>query len=183
MNGEKDALRSSFLRLRRSIPPDKKDLMDRKIGSRVLQSDAYQTAQTVFCYVSLPNEVDTRAIFADAWRRGKQIAAPRCCEQGRMDFFTVTSWDDLAAGMRGILEPKESCPLCLPQPDDLCILPCLAADERGFRLGYGGGYYDRYLSAHPVRTLGLCYASFVVSTLPTEPFDVPIQMRISDKEV
>ena len=183
VNAQKDALRKVYLRKRRSLPPQEKQAMDEAIARRVLQSEAYLAAKTLFCYVSLPHEIDTRAILADAWRRGKRVAVPRCGEKGQMDFFAVSSADDLSAGKYGIQEPNDGCALCVPDPADLCIVPCLAADERGFRLGYGGGYYDRWLSVHPVRTLGLCCGCCMTQTLPTEPFDIPIQILVSDKEV
>lgn len=157
--------------------------MDAAITAQVLQIDAYLTAGTVFCYVSLPHEIDTTPILTDAWARKKRVAVPRCREKGEMDFCLIESLDDLTLGSFGIAEPKDSCPLCVPVRTDVCIVPCLAADLRGCRLGYGGGYYDRYLTAHPVQTVGLCYHGCITETLPTDPFDVPLQILISDKEV
>lgn len=183
MNADKDALRKAYLRLRRSMPPQEKTGMDAAITARVLQNEAYLAAETVFCYVSLPHEVDTRAILSDAMRRGKRVAVPRCRKNGQMDFYVIDSIGDLSPGMRGIPEPKESCPVCMPKAEDLCIVPCLAADERGCRLGYGGGYYDRYLARYSMRTLGLCYSSCLLHALPSETFDISMQMIVFDKEV
>ncbi len=183
MNAEKDALRKSVLLYRKALPPQEKAALDAAIAARVLRSGAYLTAKTVFCYVSLPHEIDTRPILEDAWRRGKRVAVPRCRANGQMAFYAVDSFGDLSPGMLGISEPKEDRPLCLPQQSDLCIVPCLAASESGDRLGYGGGYYDRYLSGCSVRTVGLCYASCVTRAMPTEPFDVPLQMIVTEKEV
>ncbi len=183
MNAQKDALRKKYLQYTLSLSPQDKSRMDASITARVLQSESYLSAQTVFCYVSLPHEADTRAILADAWRRGKHVAVPRCRGNGQMDFYTVSSEDDLSPGSFGIPEPKDGCAILFPQDGDLCIVPCLAADERGFRLGYGGGYYDRYLSLHPMRTIGLCYSACLTHALPCEPFDVMIQTCISEKEV
>ncbi len=157
--------------------------MDASITARVLQDETYLSAKTVFCYVSLPHEIDTRAILADAWRRGKRVAVPRCRKNGQMDFYSVSSPDDLSTGSFGIPEPKDGCTLCMPRDGDLCIVPCLAMDARGIRLGYGGGYYDRYFSLHSMRTIGLCYGACVTDALPAEPFDVTIQTCISEKEV
>ena len=182
ISAQKDALRRHYMQVRRALDAQKKAEADALIASRVLKSAAYRMANTVLCYVSLPHEIDTHAILADAWSCGKCVAVPRCRENGQMDFFAVSSPDDLAPGMRGISEPKDDCLLCVPQSGDLCIVPCLAMDARGYRLGYGGGYYDRYLYRYPVRTVGLCYAVCLTQTLPTGHYDVPIQLLISEKE-
>lgn len=180
MSADKSALRKAFLLRRKQFLPQEKAEMDAAITAKVLQSDAYRTAQTVFCYVSVQYEVDTRAILADAWKRGKRVAVPRCRKNGHMDFYAVSSADELSPGMRGIPEPDEMCPLLYPQPSDVCIVPCLALDDRGFRLGYGGGYYDRYLAQYSMRTIGLCYAACRTTILPSESFDVPIQILVSE---
>ena len=172
VSAEKGLLRKEFLRLRSSLLPQEKAALDASIASRVLQNDAYLSADTVLCYISLPDEIDTRPILVDAWERGKRVAVPRCEKGGKMDFYEISSYADLEGGMYGILEPTESCALVLPKSDDLCIVPCLAVDDRRSRLGYGGGYYDRYLSSHCVRTLGLCYASCLTRDLPHDAFDV-----------
>ncbi len=157
--------------------------MDAAVVSHVLQNGMYLAARTVFCYVSLPQEIDTHPILLDAWSSGKRVAIPRCRKNGRMDFFIVRDQNDLLPGMRGISEPKDDRPLCVPLPDDLCIVPCLGMDRNGYRLGYGGGYYDRYLSKYAVRTLGLCYHACVIRDLPIESFDIKLQMFITEKEV
>lgn len=177
---DKASLRKAFLQYRRSLSPQDKSALDARIAAQILCNETYLSAQTVFCYVSLPQEIDTSAILADAARRGKRIAVPRCRNNGQMDFYVVSSPNDLVPGSFGIREPKESCSMCVPDPDDLCIVPCLAADTRRIRLGYGGGYYDRYLAAHPTKTIGLCYSACVTEMLPTDEFDVPLQMIVTD---
>lgn len=180
---DKASLRKAFLQYRSFLSPQDKSAFDTNISVQILCNETYLSAQTVFCYVSLPQEINTVGILADAARRGKRIAVPRCRKNGEMDFCIVSSRNDLVPGVFGIPEPKESCSICVPHPDDLCIVPCLAADKRGFRLGYGGGYYDRYLAAHPTNTIGLCYSACITQTLPAEQFDVPLQMIVTDKEV
>lgn len=180
---EKAALRKAYLQFRRSLSSVAKNAMDAAIAAHVLHNDAYLAADTVFCYVSLPQEIDTHTILSDAWQRGKRVAVPRCRANGVMDFYAVSSFEDLLPGSFSIPEPKGSSPLCVPSFTDVCIVPCLSMDARGYRLGYGGGYYDRYLSLHPVRTIGLCYSANVNVQLPTDPFDIPIQTLITEKEV
>ena len=180
---EKAALRRAYTQYRRSLSGDEKAAMDTAVANQVLQTDAYLSAETVFCYASLPSEIDTYAILSDAWQRKKRVALPRCKKDGVMEFYSVSSINDLSCGMLGIPEPDPTCSLCIPSSKDVCIVPCLAVDTNGFRLGYGGGYYDRYLSLNPVKTIGLCYSACRTERLPTDSFDIPIQLVITEKEV
>lgn len=183
MSAKKDALRKAFTLYRESLCAEDKAAADAMIVSCVLHSEVYLSAETVFCYVSLPREIDTSPILSAAWRRGKTVAVPRCRKGGQMDFFAISSLDDLSRGTFGISEPGDDRPLCVPTVHDVCIVPCLAADAFGYRLGYGGGYYDRYLSLHPSKTIGLCYASCVAHALPHDEYDISLQMLITEKEV
>lgn len=179
----KGTVRRNCLQSRRLLTDREKAALDRAIADKLLQSKMYLAARTILCYVSLPQEIDTQRIIADAVLRGKRVAVPRCGADRQMEFFYVTSEDDLAPGTFGIPAPKETCALCVPQQNDLCIVPCLAADRRGYRLGYGGGYYDRYLARRRMQTIGLCYSAYVKDTLPTDSFDVSLQTIVTDKEV
>ena len=178
MNEEKQALRAHYLRLRRALGAEQKRALDSEITARVLESRIFLDASTVLCFVSMLHEIDTMPIFKHAWQYGKHIAAPRCGQNGRMEFYFVHGPDDLVFGAYGILEPRNGCDICLPEPSALCIVPCLAADLAGHRLGHGGGYYDRYLAAHPVHTLGSCYSFCMTLALPIETFDIPIAQWI-----
>ena len=138
----------------------------------------YREADTVLVYVSLPEEIDTFGIINKALEDGKRVAVPRITD-GEMRFFWL---DDLSAaepGFRGIPEPPDGC----PEADDetaLVVVPGLAFDRRGFRVGYGGGFYDRYLSAHPSHpTLALCYAFQLFPELPAEAHDRPVDAVLS----
>ncbi|MBQ7542027.1 MAG: 5-formyltetrahydrofolate cyclo-ligase [Clostridia bacterium] len=178
MNVEKQALRSKYLRLRRALAPEHKRALDSAIVSRLLDSTAFLDARTILCFVPMPHEIDVMPVFEHAWRIGKEIAAPRCLQDGLMEFRFVRKRQDLSCGAYGIPEPIADCALCVPDASALCIVPCLAADHAGHRLGHGGGYYDRYLFAHPVRTLGICYSFCMTPALPIEPFDIPIAQWI-----
>lgn len=181
MNAQKQALREKYLRICRAMSSAEKSASDACIAARVLQSDAYRSAKTIFCYISLPHEVDTLPILFDAWMSGKRVASPRCRPDGHMSFYLIAGISDISCGIWGIPEPNTECPLCLPDETTLCIVPAVAADTENYRLGHGCGYYDRYLASFPVRTLGICYASCVFPVLPREPFDRPIDFWITDE--
>ena len=166
----KAQLRTSLLAERRRMQ-DKASL-DRAVTQAVLESEAYRRAQTVFLYASMPHEIDTRLILQNAWQAGKSVALPRCEANHTMTFYKVDGEAALRAGAYGIQEPCETCVAVFPQAGDLCIVPALAVDMLGNRLGFGGGYYDRFLQRFPVATMALCYT--LCDPLPTEPWDVPM---------
>ena len=147
-----------------------------EITRAVLSSDFYADAQQILCYVSTADEIDTSAIISDALERGKAVFVPKCTEQkGIMRFYRIRSFDDLKSGKFGIPEPVNT------EPDNewhqdantaLCIVPTLCCDRLGNRLGYGGGYYDRFLRGFNGKKLCLCYARFADVQLPLEEHDV-----------
>lgn len=166
----KAQLRTSLLAERRRMTD--KASPDRAVTQAVLGSEAYRKAQTIFLYASMPHEIDTRLILQNAWQAGKRVALPRCEANHTMTFYKVDGEAALRAGAYGIQEPCETCVAVFPQAGDLCIVPALAVDIFGNRLGFGGGYYDRFLQRFPVATMALCYT--LCDPLPTEPWDVPI---------
>ncbi|BDV00950.1 hypothetical protein TDMWS_10350 [Thermodesulfomicrobium sp. WS] len=132
----------------------------------------------VAVYIPFRGELDTWPIIHALWQRGVQVLAPRCRAQcpGAMDWFHVTAAEDLVPGSFGILEPDPGRAAPASDVPDWVLVPGLAFDIRGFRLGYGGGFYDRYLAAHPqVCSMGLAYDFQLVDLLPTEPWDQPVR--------
>ena len=172
---EKSALRRQYLAARKALDPVQKKQWDEQIARLLCHHVRYRNAETLLAYVSLPHEVNTAEILQLLWQDGRCVALPRCAKDGQMDFYLVRSPADLSDGRWSISEPNDSCPLYLPNAEDLCLVPGLAFDQRGFRLGHGGGYYDRYLARFSVPTIGLCYPGFRPDVLPTEPFDVRIE--------
>ena len=138
-------LRLEYRTKRAQLPSEEKLASDLQITRLVLENKAYDEAQELLCYVSTADEVDTRAIISDAFARGKSVFVPKCMEQrGVMNFYRIRSFDDLSLGKYGIPEPMNIQPDNQWQPSGnnaVCIVPALCCDERGNRLGYGGGYY------------------------------------------
>ena len=123
----------------------------------------------MYCYVDYEKEVGTRVIIEQAWKRGKRVAVPKV-EGKEMKFFYVQSFEELKSGYKGILEPMNG--VLADASSALVILPAVAVDQEGYRLGYGGGYFDRYLEAHPqYETVALAFEMQVVKFLPREGFD------------
>lgn len=177
---EKQSLRSALKERRKTLEASYCSEADAAIIEEVEQMECYRKASVIFCYVSMPGEVETTAWMKQAWKDGKRIAVPRCEARGIMEAYEIESLDDLESGAYGIREPKRSCPRVLPQQIDLCIIPCVAADKDGWRLGYGGGYYDRYLpQTEAVRVL-LCREAMICERIPTEEHDCRMDFVVTE---
>lgn len=161
----KKELRSSFLSLRKSLTPPiltKEDL---------LSYPQFEKARVVFCYLSFAGEVKTHALIKELLKE-KTVVVPYCTDSdGNMICVKMNSFSELSAGRFGILEPR--CPKEFPKEEiDFAIVPAVAFDSSFFRLGYGKGYYDRFLSDISPYMLGVCQRSFFVRELPHSPYDV-----------
>jgi 5-formyltetrahydrofolate cyclo-ligase len=128
-------------------------------------------------YVSVGDEVDTRAIIDWALAHGKTVSVPKVVE-GALRFIAITALEDCVPAKFGLLEPESA--IVAPAPE-VQIVPMLAFNERHFRLGYGKGYYDAYLKTYPGMTIGLCYAEDRDIELQEETWDVPIDEILSEK--
>ena len=136
----------------------------------------YQQAKTIYAYLSYNQEVRTEYLIAAAWRDGKKVAVPKIIND-EMVFLTLEEGDPIAEGYKGIPEPVKEIPM--DDPTALVLLPGLAFDPTGRRLGYGGGFYDRFLSAEPHPTVALCFDFQMLEHLETEEHDIPADVVLS----
>lgn len=182
LQDEKVKLRQHYRSMRDNMTPQYKHSLDIEIASRLLCTREYMNAKALIIYVAKKQEVETRGIIHAAFANGKQVAVPKCEPQGVMNFYLISSMDDLSVGHFGIMEPDtDKCRLLEDFTDSLCLVPALCFDPQGNRLGYGGGYYDRFLSTYKGVSAGLCYGSFVKWDLPVESFDVPVDLLVTDR--
>ena len=189
----KKRLRRTLLENRRSLASEYRQEADAEIRTLLKRQPAYKAARTVFCYVSVADEVDTRQLIADMLAEGRRVAVPRCGRTGNpagradsyMEAFEIASFDDLTPGAYGIPEPKEGCRSVSPREIDLCVVPCLCVGTTGIRLGYGGGYYDRYLPRLRPGTVcaALCRERTQGAEPPAESHDRPVSMTVTEKHV
>ena len=179
----KQALRAQLLEQRRQTSLADKQRIDCTITQRVLQSEWFVQAQTIFIYYSTEEEIATHAIIEAGWTAGKTICLPKCLRGHRMEARQIASPADLTEQTFGIPEPGAHCAVVPREQIDLCIVPALACDRKGYRLGYGGGFYDRFLDGIPAHTAALCAASRVCDILPREKFDIPCSRIYTEKEV
>lgn len=159
-------------------------LCDEKIFLRLVSSEQFKNHDKILCYVSTDIEVDTRKFIEYALECGKTVAVPKCVRNGEMIFFEIHSLDNLERSAFGIDEPSEKIHRKFSSDETdscLCIVPALAFDSNGMRLGYGGGYYDRFLSRFSPETVGICYSSCIVEKIPFQQHDIRIKNIITDK--
>ena len=177
----KNQLRSEIKEYRGSLPCEQKAQMDEAVFSNILRMREYKSSGTIFVYVSTDIEVDTRQIIIHALQNGKKVAVPRCIDGTReMLFHYITSFDDLESGTFGVEEPKETCEIAVGSPSDLMLVPALIIDYDGFRIGYGKGYYDRYIAQFTGRLAGLCYNDNFKRQIHRGRFDIPVNVIVTD---
>lgn len=182
----KTELRENYKRIRREMPVNLKKLRDEKIFSKLIGLDSYKAAKTVLTYVSTDIEVDTIRFIKHALGDGKTVAVPRCVPNTRdMTFYIINSLCDLEHGSFSVLEPiAKKCRKLTDFKEAFCIVPALVYDRYGYRLGYGKGYYDRFLSAHPNMFLvGIGYCCCTVTELVHGRFDVAVDTLVTEKYV
>ncbi len=182
---QKSELRKQFKAIRAAYSPDEKEKLDKKITNRLINMWKFREADIIFCYVSLRSEVDTHSIINFAFEQGKRVAVPRCVEGTReLEFYYIDSMDDLSAGTFGVLEPEQNAENRVSDyKSGLCIVPALSFDCEGFRLGFGKGYYDRFLSIFESTVVGLCYSDCVVDKLPHGKYDKNVDILVTEKSL
>ena len=171
--------------LRAAVRSRKKELAPEDIARRsealcrmVLNTDAYKTADTVYGYLPFNREVDLTLLLKQALEDGKQVALPKCYGK-EMRFILISDLSNVQKSAFGAPEPIEDAPIAR-DPQSLVILPGLVFDPRGYRIGYGGGYYDRFLAEEPNHpTIGLCFDFQLVPQLESEEHDIPAQIVFS----
>ena len=178
----KQEIREQIRKLRAGIGADEWHAATEVIAGKVIASDYFREATDLFCYMDFDGEAGTEQIIDEAWRLGKDIWLPRV-SGGEMDFYLVESEKELVRGTFGILEPSGE-GIKAPGNDGLVIVPGIAFDCMRNRIGYGKGFYDRYLSAHPnLVKLGIALDIQLVDRIPAEECDCKMDMVFTEKVV
>ncbi len=183
---EKQRLREERLAAREALSEQERSVLDDRITQKLLATSEYVEATTVLTYVSVSSEVSTRMIIESALRDGKTVAVPRCLPGHCLEFVAITSLDQLIAAPFGLLEPPKELPALTEEQMDasICIVPALLVDTKGYRLGYGAGFYDRFLSTYPGKKICLAYQQNLSQTmLPHTASDVAVDVVITESDV
>ena len=178
----KSELRQKYRGLRQAMPQEIKMQKDEAIAAQVRRLWQYQRNAVLLIYVSTAIEVDTFRIIRQAIADGKRVAVPRCVPDSRnMEFYYIDSTDELSPGMFGVLEPDENPDRLYKESEGgLCIVPAFSYDWNGYRLGYGKGYYDRFLSRFEGNMVGICYSECVQRSLPHGRYDRPVELLVTE---
>ena len=178
----KARMRAECLQRRRSMSAERAAGLSRAIAARALELEEVTAARAVHTYVdSLPNEVATRRLISALLGLGKRIVVPVVGKPGRPLLHAgIGSLDELRRGPRGILQPSSGSAL---PPVDAVLVPAVACDRRGNRLGMGGGHYDRMLRPLRVAAVALVYEEFVVGAVPAEAHDTPVDIVLTERNI
>ena len=192
---DKVSLRRHFAALRDHLPLDTRIAAEAAIRDKLFSLPAWQNASLVCGYTSMRSEISMLPVWENATANGKGYALPVTvtnAKEGRMIFRRLPGVcpDRLVPARFGILEPSDECPTLKLRDfaGALILVPGLAFDDRGFRIGYGGGYYDRFLAELkqanvPVTTVGLVFTACHPSVLPDEPHDIPVNYVIDERRI
>ncbi len=179
---DKLTLRGVLLQKRAEFSPVQRKELDRAIVSGLISSPLFQNASMLLLYAPMEGEINLLPLAHIARKRGLPIAFPRCDkETNTMQFYILPDGEKLVPGAYGIPEPPEGAPICRPDRRALCLVPALSFDMSGNRIGYGKGYYDRYLASFPGVTVGAVYASMLLKSVPTEAHDLPVDWLCTER--
>ncbi len=182
----KTEIRKAYLKKRRSLTHEVKKEQSIKICDCLKQTKAFRNARQILLYASTYDEVDTKLIFKLCTESGKTVFYPKVIGPGEMLFYEVTSIKQLKPGYQKIMEPAGDTPEYVNLPEDILVMPGVVFDRFGNRFGYGGGFYDRFLAAHPdIYKLALAFNEQIYQEgiLPTEEFDEKVDAVISAEGV
>lgn len=182
---EKRILRKQLQEELQTLPKQSYEHFSYTIAQSLFQTKEWQGATTIAITISKRPEVDTYQIIRKAWEEKRRIVIPKCDPKDkRMCFRTLTAFNQLESVFYGLLEPVEALTEAVPKEEiDLMIVPGLAYARNGYRLGFGGGYYDRYLSTYKGKTVSLAFHTQIVPTIPIDQHDIPVAKIITDAEI
>ncbi|MCL2391096.1 MAG: 5-formyltetrahydrofolate cyclo-ligase [Oscillospiraceae bacterium] len=166
-----------------ALPDDYITLSDKGILTHVLSLKEFTAAKSIMLYCSIGNEPDTLALAKAALAAGKNVAFPFCLKKGIMQAHHVRSLNELKPALLGIPAPPESSPIIERDKLDLIIVPALIFDKARYRLGYGGGYYDRYLDGINAYTVGITRHRLLRDEVPRAPHDVAVDCLVTEEQV
>ena len=182
----KRVLRATFAEKRRGVPAAIAEAAGRMVAAQLATAPEVEGADAIGLYASLPDELPTRALFESLRRRGYACFFPRVAGERTLAFHRVDAWEELAPGCMGIPEPVATASPHVPGPGDLVLVPGVAFDERGNRLGRGAGYYDAAFppgAASPPLLLGIAYEFQIVSSLPHDSHDRRMDAIVSERTI
>lgn len=176
----KTNIRKRIFALRKTYSDPEIEAMSREVTNRILSLPVYQNAKQILAYADYNHEASTRYLIEEAWKAGKEVAVPKVVGKD-MIFYKLEDFSELKPGYYGIPEPEGG--EAVRWEDALMIMPGVAFDRKLHRVGYGGGFYDRYLEKHPrLKRLAIGFSFQVLAEVPVEPTDIFPQILVTEKE-
>lgn len=172
----KQILRNKYKEIRKNIK--NKEVLDNNIFNKIIESKEYKQANLILIYVSLKDEVDTLELIEYSLRIGKKVAVPKC-EGDNIVFYNINTLDDLKEGSFKILEPITN-EVIANFDDSISIIPGIAFDKENNRIGYGRGFYDRFLEEYNGIKIGLTYRECICDKIDTDINDIKMDIVITD---
>lgn len=183
IDSEKKALRRRVREQLSALRPEALVRSDAALFEKFLALPQVEKAKTVFAFWGIPGkEPDTAQLIRELLRRGKTVGLPRMLPDHRMEVRRYDPDRPLVSVSFGISEPGEDCPLIAREAINLVLVPAVCYDRRGYRLGFGGGYYDRWLAGFSGVTVGLCREAVLQEAVPTEAHDARVDLLLTEGE-
>lgn len=186
LRDEKNKVRAEYLKKRENLEKEYLDAASERICSKIASLASYRFSKILLLYYPIKGEFNVLPLAYRALKDGKRVAFPRCDAQNkRMDFICIDDVSLLSPQSYGIPEPPADGEIYDKRMPDatLCVIPALVYDRQGFRLGYGGGYYDRYLSDFGGTKIGAVLSGFVVDSVPKSRYDAHVDVLVTEKGV
>jgi len=183
MMDEKKALRETMRALRKGFSAGEQRLASEAVCRRILSFDSYREANCVMAYIACRGELDLAPAIENILASGKTLALPRCEEGGRLTARRITSLSQLAPGTYGIPEPDAQSDIVPPHQIDLILVPGTAFDRAFYRLGQGGGYYDRFFKETNAVRAGVCHEAALLERVPQEAHDMQMDAIITPERL
>lgn len=178
----KDQLRQEIFKKRAALTDDYRQAAQAKVYDQLFDLDVFKKAKTIMVYYSTPEEFNTHPIIEKAWQEGKRVGIPRVFPKRVMEALEYTSDSQLENSKFDIPEPSLASPVIDPESIDLIIMPCVSCNNQGERIGYGGGYYDRYLlRAKNAYFLLPYFAKLQSQEIPKEEHDQKVDLVITEE--
>ncbi len=177
---EKARLRKQFLDARDALSHDFIKITSKQIQDNLRKVDFFRNAKSVGAYYSIGSEVQTQDILQEILNSGKQLALPKVVKNDLV-FKKISSFSDLEQGNFSVMEPKDKCESV--KNLDIVIVPAIALTRDGFRLGYGFGYFDRFLHGKKSKIIALSYAKQIIKSFPRDDHDIKINCIVTEDEV
>jgi 5-formyltetrahydrofolate cyclo-ligase len=184
ISGRKKKIRNNMLEKRNTLTSEQIESMSKQICETFVSSHEFKIAETIMIYLSFGSEVKTNYIIEYAWQCKKRIVVPSTNPTTRkLIISSIDNYNDLEPGYMGIREPKKHLRRDISKEEiNIVVVPAVAFDRKGYRLGYGGGYYDRFLFGMTAYKTGLAFSCQIVNEVPTDWYDLPVDGIITDKE-